>query len=330
MRIRFCILLIWLSLFSCQAFANPYFVKMPSVQLFIQDMVKHYHFDRSQLEALFNDVKLRERVIQSVHAPLEEYPWYTYQKVFITDSRIHQGIDFWNKHAELLKKAEKQYGVPASIIVATIGVETKYGNNTGNFRVIDALSNIAFSNSRRAAYFRHELKEFLLLTREQNLDPRKIMGSYAGAIGQPQFMPSSYRQYAVSYSGKSKIDLSHNEGDIIASIANYYRAHGWQAQELVAVPASLGHTHYHFSPNSDRRLVVSPAELVKYVSPNGHLPKNKKIKLIELQGRFHNEYWLGFHNFNVIKQYNPSNLYAMAVYQLSYYIESRRDRSNRI
>lgn len=323
MRIRFFLLLICLFFYTTPVSADVNFVQNPNVQAFIKEMVYRYHFNRAYLTELFSNVKIRPRVIRSVRTPLELHPWYTYQMVFITESRIRQGVEFWKRHASILERTEKKYGVPASIIVATIGVETKYGKNTGEFRVIDALTNIAFSDSRRAGYFRNELKEFLLLSREQKLNPLSVLGSYAGAIGQPQFMPSSYRQYAVSYSGRSKIDLSNNVNDIISSIANYYQKHGWQKGELVTVPASLGRSRFH-AHNKDQSFIVSPAELVKYVSYNKHLPRNKKVKMIELEGHYGNEYWLGFHNFEVIKQYNPSNLYAMAVYQLSYYIESRR------
>ena len=137
--------------------------------------------------------------MKKVRAPLEQRPWHTYQMLFVTEWRIRKGVEFWEKHEEVLSKVEKKYGVPASIIVATIGVETKYGLHTGEYPVIDALTNIAFSGSTRANFFKSELEEFLLLTREQHLDPLKVLGSYAGAIGQPQFMPSSYRHYAVPY-----------------------------------------------------------------------------------------------------------------------------------
>src|SRR6185295_2981427 len=150
-------------------------------------------------------VKIRPTVIKSIKAPLEQHPWYTYRKLFVTEWRIQQGIVFWNQYHDVLTTVEKKYGVPSSIIVATLGIETKYGQHTGEYPVIDALANIGFSNTPRAPFFRSELEEFLLLTREQKLNPLKVMGSYAGAIGQPQFMPSSYRRYAVSFQGHSKI-----------------------------------------------------------------------------------------------------------------------------
>ncbi len=326
----FTLLLVSTLFYSHFAFAETGFANRVEVKIFINQMVKKYHFKRTELVKLFSAVKPRPTVIRSIKAPLEQRPWYTYQMVFITESRIRQGVEFWNKYQDVLARAEKMYGVPASIIVATIGVETKYGKNTGEFRVIDALVNIAFSDSPRAPYFLNELKEFLLLTREQHLDPLKVMGSYAGAIGQPQFMPSSYRYYAVNFSGDRKIDLSKSEADVIGSIANYYKKHGWKTNEPIAIPAALVGKKYQFFLNKNNDVkMISRSMLAEYgIVPKGAVTTDQKFKLIELRGYWGNEYWLGFHNFDVIKQYNPSDLYAMAVFQLSYYIETLREKLN--
>lgn len=316
-------------LWSCGACADSYFINRPDTQAFIKHMVKKYHFKKSELVALFSAVKVRPKVVERVKSPFEKQSWATYQMIFISESRIRQGVEFWNKYHDVLVRAEKIYGVPAGIIVATIGVETKYGKYKGEYPVIDALTNLAFSDSPRASFFRNELREFLLLTREQHLDPFKVLGSYAGAIGQPQFMPSSYRYYAVNFSGNKNIDLSHNEVDVIGSIANYYQKHGWQKNQPIAVPASFARGQFNLFSSRNKQIVISPAELIKYgLSNSGTLSKKQKVKLIELQGYYSNEYWLGFHNFGVIKKYNPSNVYAMAVYQLSYYIETLRERLN--
>ncbi len=316
--------------YPCYAYADMRFVERPEVQSFIRHMVKKHHFNKAELVALFNAVKIKHKVIHHIRVPLEKKSWYIYQMAFITESRIRQGVEFWNRHAEILARAEKAYGVPASIIVATIGVETKYGKNVGNYRVMDALTNIAFSNSPRASYFRSELKEFLLLTRENHLNPLSIMGSYAGAFGLPQFMPSSYRYYAVSHAGKDqRVDLSHNVNDAVLSVANYYEKHGWKKNHLVAIPTSYSHSKFHFFSSKDKELKVSPATLIKYgISQNDKSYKNQKTKLIELPGFYNNEYWLGYHNFDVIKKYNASDLYAMAVYQLSYYVDTLRKKRN--
>ncbi len=301
------------------------FASKPEVKIFIQEMVKKYKFKESELIALFNTIKIKPTVIQSVKTPLEQKPWYIYRILFLTDSRIAQGVEFWNKYQNDLEKAEKIYGVPANIIVATIGVESKYGQSKGEYPVIDALATLAFSDSPRAPYFRKELIEFLLLTREQHLNPLKVMGSYAGAIGQPQFMPSSYRNYAVNFSGNSKIDLSNNASDVIGSIANYYKKHGWETGQPVAIPASVAGGKYQFKIIGPKQIYL--IDLINAgIIVNNPLSKDAKVKVIKLQGFFRNEYWLGFNNFDVIKRYNNSDLYAMAVYQLSYFITALREQ----
>ncbi len=325
------ILSFWLGvfvlLFATTANADAQFVNQPDVQSFINKMVQKHHFNRTDLVRLFSTIKIRSRIMQSIRKPLEAQQWSTYQLVFINESHIRQGVEFWDRHQEALERAEKIYGVPASIIVATIGVETKYGKNKGEYPVIDALASIAFSDSSRANYFRTELEEFLLLAREQHLNPETVRGSYAGAIGQPQFMPSSYRHYAVNFSGNNHIDLSNNEYDIIGSIANYYQKHGWKTNQPVVIPTMVSRNQYRFLLNSKPSQLLSQDELAEYgLYPYSKIPSNQKVKVIQLQGTRGQEYWVGLNNFDVIKRYNPSNLYAMAVYQLSYYIESLREK----
>jgi membrane-bound lytic murein transglycosylase B len=324
-------LIFWGSLTSL-AYADAGFVQHNDVQAFIQRMVQKHGFNKQQLTTLFSEVHIRPQVIQHINKPLEKEPWRLYQMLFVNEWRITHGLEFWNKYADTLEAAEKAYGVPAGIIVATIGIETRYGQKTGEYRVIDSLTNLAFSNSPRAAFFRKELEEFLLLSREQNLDPTKVMGSYAGAIGQPQFMPSSYRYYAVNFSKSGKTDLMNNSVDAIGSVANYYRKHGWVPNEPVAIQAILiGDRYNYFLRNNYFNQPLNVSDLNRY----GIVPKYKisqdslKVKLIELDSRYSKEYWLGFRNFDVIKRYNASDLYAMAVYQLSYYITTLRGRLNK-
>lgn len=312
------------------AYADEAFVNRSDVQDYIQQMVKKYNFDKQKLTDLLSQVKIRPQVMRSINKPLEKEPWRLYQMLFVNEWRITHGVEFWNKYQTALDQAEKVFGVPASIIVATIGIETRYGQRTGDHRVIDSLGNLAFSTSPRANFFRKELTEFLLLTREDNLDPLKIMGSYAGAIGQPQFMPSSYRYYAVNFSGSGKTDLMHNEVDVIGSIANYYRKHGWGTNQPVAVQALVMGDRYNYLTKYGRpNQSYTFADLSKY----GIVPKipvqheDLRVKLIELNNRYSTEYWLGFRNFDVIKRYNQSDLYAMAVYQLSYYIKTLRGKN---
>lgn len=312
-------------------FANNSFSKRKDVQDFIQQMVKKHKFSKEKLTSLFAQVKVRPQVMRHINKPLEKEAWHLYQVLFVNEWRIQHGVEFWNKYEKALADAEAQYGVPASIIVATIGIETKYGQNTGNYRVIDALSNIAFSDSTRAPFFKRELEQFLLLTREEGIDPLKLRGSYAGAIGQPQFMPSSYRAYAVDFSKNGEIDLMNDEVDVIGSIANYYRKHGWTTNGMVATRATkVGDRFNYLFKKGKIKSTMTLSEFSRYGIQPKELRGHDKMeaKLVELEDRYNNQYWLGFHNFYVIKRYNASDLYAMAVFQLSNYIEALRTRLN--
>lgn len=311
------------------ACADQTFVSRPDVQTFIDTMVNKHHFSRDEMTSLMDNVKTRQQVLLQMRKPLEIEPWRTYQMLFVNEWRIKHGVEFWKKHEAALKKAEATYGVPASIIVATVGVETKYGERMGGYRVIDSLSSLGFSDSPRAAFFRSELEQFLLLTREQHMDPLKIEGSYAGAIGQPQFMPSSYRAYAVNFSGSGQADLLNDPVDVIGSVANYYHKHGWHEDQPIATQAlTIGSRYNYFVKKHKLEKWLHLKELARY----GVIPKSKikhttdKLKVVELPSRFHKEYWLGYPNFAVIKSYNSSDLYAMAVYQLSQYITNRKER----
>lgn len=312
---------------------NTPFAQQQNVQQFIQTMVQKHHFQKKQLESLFAQVKFVPQVMKHMSKPLEKEPWKNYQLLFVNKWLITNGVKFWNEYADTLKRAEKMYGVPPGIIVATIGIETKYGKHKGGFRVIDALSNIAFSDSSRAKYFRTELEQFLLLTRENHLDPLKVTGSYAGAIGQPQFMPSSYRTYAVDFSHSGKIDLMNDEIDVIGSIANYYEKHGWKKSQPVVTSASMLEGDYNnFIAHEDPTKAYTFEQFAKF----GIFPKEKvedmdlRVKLIALQSTaYTKEYWFAFHNFDVIKRYNSSDLYALAVYQLSKYITTLRQKEHK-
>lgn len=331
MRVFFIILTLFYTICNNIAHADPGFADRSDVQEFITHMVQKHHFKKEALYSLFNQIKLRPQVIQRINKPFEKESWHTYQRLFITEWRIKEGVAFWNKYADALKRAEQTYGVPASIIVATIGIESKYGQRTGEYRVIDSLSNLAFNHTPRAKFFKSELEEFLLLVRDKKLNPFNIMGSYAGAIGQPQFMPSSYRYYAVNFSNSGSIDLMHDEIDVIGSIANYYKKHGWtENSPVVTQGIAIGSRYDYLKRNNQIAPLITIADLSKY----GILPKQKirnnnlKVKIIELDSTYQKEYWLGFHNFSVIKRYNSSDLYAMAVFQLSYYLTALKDKNN--
>lgn len=329
MRVVF-LLLIVASFFFQPAYADSHFAQRADVQAFIAQMVKKNKFKKEYLVKLFNEVKLRPQVIKHINKPLESNPWNTYQLLFVNEWRIEHGVKFWNKYADVLRRAELKYGVPAGIIVATIGIESKYGQRMGEYRVMDSLSNLGFSNSPRAKYFRDELEQFLLLTREQRVDPFKIMGSYAGAIGQPQFMPTSYRYYAVNFSGTGTIDLTNDTADVIGSIANYYSKAGWKINGPVAQQALMVGQRYEYLRKKNQ---IPKYMTIQEYARFGIIPKNKyayddeslKARLITLESHYNKEYWLGYNNFTVIKRYNASDLYAMAVYQLSNYITASKE-----
>lgn len=312
-----------------KVYAEDGFLARHDVQEFIQLMVQKHHFNQAKLKKIFAEVKVRPQIMQRMNKPFEKQPWLTYQMLFVTKNRIEKGVEFWQKHQKTLSKAETMFGVPASVIVATIGIETKYGERKGDFRVIDSLTNIAFSDSMRAGFFRKELEQFLLLTREEKLDPLKILGSYAGAIGQPQFMPSSYRHYAINFSKSGKTDLMDDEVDVIGSIANYYKKNGWHTDGPVAVRAFKIGSRYNYLKHKQKieePLTVAEASRLGLITKTNQLNDTLKVKVIELESNYAKEYWLGFHNFNVIKRYNSSDLYAMAVYQLSTFIEQTRQK----
>lgn len=298
--------------------AKQSFVKRREVQQFVNKMVKEHHFNRKELLVLFDQVKFPEQVIKKSNKPAEAMTWERYRKIFITDRKIKGGVAFWNQYHLDLERAHKKYGVPIEIIVATIGVESAYGENTGKFRVIDTLANLAFNYPRREKFFKSELEEFLLLTRELKLDPLSLMGSYAGAIGQPQFMPSSYRRYAVDFSGNHHVDLVKNEVDVIGSVGNFYKHHGWHRGDPIASPANIVGNQFYKAMSDSRHPKLTLSDLHNYgVAPRKVYHNNYKANLISLTNNNIEYFWVTFDNFYVIKRYNPSTFYAMAVFQLA-------------
>jgi len=249
----------------------------------------------------------------------ESKPWPVYKKLFKVHSkeRIMKGHLFWQKYERVLNKAEEDYGVPAELIVAIIGIETRYGERMGKYRVIDSLATLAFDYPKRSHFFRSELIEFLLLVNEQHFDAKNVYGSRAGALGKPQFMPSSYRNYAIDYDASGQVDLFHDDNDAIGSIANFLRRNGWQPRHPVAIPATVKGDAYKEVLSDDFKAVLKGKDLRHYaITPQQKLAKNELTSLIVL-GDKDPEYWLGLANFFVITRYNHSILYAMAVHQLS-------------
>jgi lytic murein transglycosylase B len=295
----------------------PY-AERPEVNAFIGQMVARHGFEAKALKALFSKVQVRPGIIERMSSPAEAKPWYQYRQIFVTPERIREGIEFWRENAAALKRAEALYGVPAEIIVAIIGVETRYGGNTGSSPVLDAVATLAFDYPPRSRFFLSELEQFLLLCREEHIDPLSLTGSYAGAMGKPQFISSSYRQYAVDFDGNGKRDLWNNTADAIGSVANYFKVHAWHTGEPIVSRAVVNGR----VPQRLLQMKLKPdqslAKISRYgVTPEDKLSEDRLATLITLETEDGPEYWLGLHNFYVITRYNPSALYAMAVYQLS-------------
>jgi membrane-bound lytic murein transglycosylase B len=288
------------------------------MHVFIKEMVQRHGFDRAQLETWFKKAQVRSDIIDAISRPAESKPWYQYRPIFLQTARIEGGAEFWDQHAKALQQAEQTYGVPPQIITAILGVETRYGIHQGTYRMMDSLVTLAFNYPPRAAFFRDELEQYLLLTREEGIDPLAMTGSYAGAMGQAQFISSSYRRYAVDFDGDGKRDLWNNAADAIGSVANYFKEQGWERGGTVAVPAAVSGDRVQAIVDRGLKPTLKVADMKRQgVSTQAELPQNALVALIELEQQAGPEYWLGLQNFYVITRYNRSPLYAMAVYQLS-------------
>jgi membrane-bound lytic murein transglycosylase B len=285
---------------------------------FINEVVKEHKFDRAELEKQFSQFKIVPKIIKSMNNQAESKKWFQYRPIFLQDKRARQGVKFWQENESVLNRATEKFGIPAEIIVAIIGVETRYGKHKGKFSVFKALSTLAFSYPRRSKFYTSQLKHFLLLAREENINPLSFKGSYAGAMGIGQFIPSSYRAYAIDFDGDGKRDLMKNKVDAIGSVANYFSKHHWYRDEGTAYPVSVTGKNFKKGLTKKIKPKHTLAQLKKYgvKIPKG-LNLQRKAKLIQLTTKTGKEYWLGMHNFNVITRYNPSTHYGMAVFQLS-------------
>jgi membrane-bound lytic murein transglycosylase B len=288
--------------------------ELPGLPQFIDEMVNKHQFKREELDLAFRHAVRRQSVIDAISTPATLKRWPEYRASFVNKKRLAGGLQFWQLHANALQRAESQFGIPQEIIVALIGVETIYGRNSGKFNSLDALTTLAFDYPRRADFFRGELEQYLLLARDQDFNLVDVTGSYAGALGIPQFMPSSYRKYALDYSGDGKINLLSDPVDAIGSVANYLNQYGWQKGDLVTVrviknqgnnSASLTGSH------SVLEWMVAGAHAEKELAPE------KMARLMEFTLDEGKEYWLAFANFDVITRYNNSDYYAMTVFQLA-------------
>jgi membrane-bound lytic murein transglycosylase B len=310
------------------AAAKPYGKKREDVQAFIRQMVAQHAFVESELMFLFSRAR-REPAILAAIAPPKDAPmrsWLTYRGRFVNEARAAEGAEFWRRNAAALERAAQEHGVPEEIIVAIIGVETVYGRQMGSWRVIDALSTLAFDYPPRAEFFRGELEQYLLFAREQGLDVFSVKGSYAGAIGIPQFMPGSYRRFAVNFDGQGGADLRASPADAIGSVANFLAKHGWRRGERVLLPARVSGEAYKPLLAAGIEPTIALAELKRNgVETRTDLAPETRVALVELESPgAPTEYRLGLRNFYVLTRYNRSVLYASAVHDLAQEIKSLR------
>ena len=290
-----------------------------NIDAFIDNMVSEHDYDRATLEEILGQAEFKESIIEQISKPAERtLTWADYRPIFMTKERVAAGAKFWRENRAALERVSTETGVPVEIMVGIIGVETYYGRITGGHRVLDALTTLAFYYPPREKFFGRELQEFLLLVREEDMQATDAFGSYAGAMGRPQFMPSSYRAYAVDSSGDDKRDIWNNWTDVAGSIANYFVAHKWRTGEEVTTQATLS-DHFQGPPPDNQ---LSADETVESLSASGVMfstsqENDSAAQLITYAGDAGDEYWVGFHNFFVITRYNRSVMYALAVHQLA-------------
>jgi len=303
------------------------YLQHPKAQQFILEMIKKHHFKKSNMYKWFASIKPRPDIIEAISHPAEATkPWYQYRKIFMIEKRIQGGAEFMIKNKATLLRAEKQTGVPAEIIVAILGVETLYNRYKGRHFVLESLSTLAFDYPKRSRFFRSELEHFLLLAREEGVDPLTLKGSYAGAMGGPQFISSSFRHYAVDFDNDGKRDIWNNTTDMIGSVSNYFKVHGWKKGGEIIIPATVTG-----NPDSLLKQGLKPRRSLEELKSMGvvynvNVPKNSKAALIKFDMENAPDYRLGFNNFYVITRYNHSPLYAMAVVELSQAIVQRTQK----
>ena len=289
----------------------------PGSEAFIARAAAEHDLDPEYVRGILARARYQQSIIDAITRPAEARPWYRYRPIFLTETRIAGGVEFWRANAGLLAEIEERFGVPAEIIVAIVGVETNYGMNTGSFRVLDALATLGFYYPRRAEFFASELGHFFRLAGEEDLPLEEVRGSYAGAMGIGQFIPSSYRAYAVDFDGSGRRDLWRSLPDALGSVANYLADHRWETGQPVvlaveSVPGAL-----------EEEFPVRPAHTLAELADlgiefdGGGLDPATPATLVELEVEDGSEYWIGLNNFYVITRYNRSPLYAMAVTQLA-------------
>lgn len=320
--------------FACSAIGaaapgSPSYAQRPEVRDFVRELAERHGFAERELLELFARVKPLDGVLQAIRPqPERARSWQQYRAIFVNEARIAAGLEFWEAHRATLERAQRAFGVPEEIVVAIIGVETFYGRNTGRWRVLDALATLAFDYAPRAPYFRRELENFLLLARDTQIDVFEVRGSYAGAIGIPQFMPGSVRRYAVDFDGDGQVDLRRNAADAIGSVANFLKEHGWNAGAPVLLAAQVKGEAYRAYADGSVTPRHALSELigagVQPASPTEGLEQAQAV-LVELSTPEQpSEYRVGLQNFWVITRYNRSAFYASAVAELAQALRASR------
>lgn len=311
--------------------AQPPMTDNPQINDFIDQMRERHGFDSDTLTQAFGNQRPDPRVIRIMApAPAQLTPnWVAYRERFVNQRRISRGLQFWEAYADTLTKASQAYGVPAETIVAIIGVETEYGRNMGSFNVLNALASIGFYGERRREFFQSELEQYLLLARDNAMDLATTRGSFAGAMGIPQFMPSSQRHWGVDYDGNGKVDLTHSPIDAIGSVANFLKSHGWIRDETTVIPVAVPQP----LPEAFEKVDVKPSLTLSEYRAAGFqfgtpLPEKTLATLVSLSSpRAPTAYWLGLNNYYVITRYNRSAAYAMSVIELGNAISAARHES---
>ena len=312
-------LLTTLLMWSVPSFAATLSLEKPDVQAFINEIVTRDHLDRQWVTDVLLHADFKQSIVDTMSKPAEHVrAWHDYRAIFITERRIREGREFFVEHRAQLEETSRKTGVPPEIICAIVGVETSYGKITGTYRVLDALATLAFDYPPRASYFRSELEQFLLLSKEAKFDPLKVTGSYGGAMGAPQFMPRSYREFAADGDKDGRIDLWNSWPDIIQSVARYFVIHGWKSGEPVVAKADLWYPDVADLPAGRIELTESVAGLrSKGVLFDAPVRDETRAVFLALRDADGPTYRVGFHNFWVITRYNNSNMYALAVSELA-------------
>jgi membrane-bound lytic murein transglycosylase B len=321
--------LLFLVLFCTSALAAEH----PGTDEFVQRAGAEFELPESEVRALLLEAEYKQSIVDAISRPAEGKPWYEYRKIFLTNKRISGGVKFWQENRELIESASKKFGVDEEIIVSIIGVETFYGRITGNYRIIDALVTLGFYypeglSSDRSPFFSKELMQYMQLAAEEGLPAAEVTGSYAGAMGMGQFMPSSYREYAVDFDGDGSRDLWRSTADVVGSVANYLHRHGWQPGQPVtrrAIASQDADFDELKKRNYKPSLTVAQWQEKGFQSSN-ELSPDLPAAVLKLKEEKRNTYWLTFKNFYVITRYNRSPRYAMAVYDLSQEIKKGMDK----